>query len=624
MKNNSHSSENESHELLSKNYENINYFNKNFICNDVKEIIALYKKNDKGTWNHPLLMNNNYCIICGDKYKAEYEKKIIINDHMNSNICEFLEKKNIKFRKVKKKNEKIISRRFIKSTDTKITSKELVRYYDKEQYESDTDLFLPSVIVREKIQNTIEKGKKSHRKKEYDFSKRMSLDIKKTISPKVNSKHKLSNIFTDDNNENINVNNHHPITTVNNHRENAFFSKKKNQISTAKESIMKIFNMFSGENKPKPIDEKEIDINNKIDITTTPRVNTYNNIRNSSFTDTNEEKINKNELCEICLGPISDKIVINCGDFYCRNCIKDLIQGCINDISKFKNIKCPKETCGEPIDDNIIENLLSKDEFDKYKKFKIRIKGLTNKSLIPCPFPDCDGFAEEKNVKKNIAVCTLQKHFFCRNCLKIVSLESNNIENLYEHVCDKKKDETLKYLNTNKFIKKCPACHTWVEREPGGCNNMTCQNIWCGYEFCWICETMYDSSHYKNPFSICFGLEKSDYTSKFSQYKSARVAKCIVIFLFLIFIAMPIVVALFSFVIVAVYIVTYILDGSTIKNIVLKNSILHSTFTGIAYAIFVVVSIALIPLGYISLAILIVSLPVLYVVHKCKRQKEEE
>ena len=60
MKNNSHSSENESHELLSKNYENINYFNKNFICNDVKEIIALYKKNDKGTWNHPLLMNNNY------------------------------------------------------------------------------------------------------------------------------------------------------------------------------------------------------------------------------------------------------------------------------------------------------------------------------------------------------------------------------------------------------------------------------------------------------------------------------------------------------------------------------------------------------------------------------------
>ena len=79
---------------------------------------------------------------------SEEAKKIIINDHMNSNICEFLEKKNIKFRKVKTKNEKIISRRFIKSTDTKITSKELVRYYDKEQYESDTDLFLPSVIVR--------------------------------------------------------------------------------------------------------------------------------------------------------------------------------------------------------------------------------------------------------------------------------------------------------------------------------------------------------------------------------------------------------------------------------------------------------------------------------------------
>ena len=63
MKNNSHLSENESNMLLSKNYENINYFNKNFICNNVQEIISLYTKNEEGLWNHPLLLNYNYCFL---------------------------------------------------------------------------------------------------------------------------------------------------------------------------------------------------------------------------------------------------------------------------------------------------------------------------------------------------------------------------------------------------------------------------------------------------------------------------------------------------------------------------------------------------------------------------------
>ena len=39
-----------------------------------------------------------------------------------------------------------------------------------------------------------------------------------------------------------------------------------------------------------------------------------------------------------------------------------------------------------------------------------------------------------------------------------------------EHKCqlEEKYPETIKYLTTNKNIRKCPKCKCWVEREPGG------------------------------------------------------------------------------------------------------------------------------------------------------------
>ena len=598
MKNSSHLSENESNMLLSKNYENINYFNKNFICNNVQEIISLYTKSDEGLWNHPLLLNYNYCFFCGDSFQSRSQRQSLIDNHIKTNIGDFMRRKRIKFRKQSSRLSKLASRRFIKSTESKV----LISNNDKKtNYDTDTELILS--IKKEKTKLIHHKTVKN--------SKRMSFDIRNPPTPPLTTSHREKNVF-DFNNR--------PIASLEQSNANPLM-KKRSQIQNAKQSIMKIFNLFTGDKSPKEKNETD---NTKIDLTNSARLNTNNEIKIESFAGTNEEKINKNELCEICLGPITDKLVINCGDFYCRNCIKDLVLSCITDISKFNSIKCPRETCKEVIDDNIIEKLLNKEEFEKYKRIKNRIKGLTDKSLIPCPYPDCDGFAEEKNVKKNIAICTLNHHLFCRNCLKILSQENENIENLYEHICEKKIDESLKYLESNKCIKKCPACHSWVQREPGGCNNMTCMNIWCGYEFCWICENMYDNSHYKNPFSVCFGLGVSDFTSKFSRYKSARVAKCIVIFLLLICVAMPILLSLFSFVIIAAYIVTFILEGSTIKGITSKVKIINNLFYGIAYTTFVFISIALIPLGYIVLALMIVGLPILCIVHRCKKEKEEE
>ena len=61
------------------NYEMINTFNKNFICNDVKKIIKLYKRDitffkfsdtinlKVKKYHHPLFRNYNYCFFCKQK-----------------------------------------------------------------------------------------------------------------------------------------------------------------------------------------------------------------------------------------------------------------------------------------------------------------------------------------------------------------------------------------------------------------------------------------------------------------------------------------------------------------------------------------------------------------------------
>jgi hypothetical protein len=60
--------------------------------------------------------------------------------------------------------------------------------------------------------------------------------------------------------------------------------------------------------------------------------------------------------------------------------------------------------------------------------------------------------------------------------------------------------------------RKCPKCHSHIEKLSDTCNHMTCR---CGHQFCWICNSKYDPAscndifgHYSyvNPFG-CPGLQ---------------------------------------------------------------------------------------------------------------------
>jgi hypothetical protein len=340
---------------------------------------------------------------------------------------------------------------------------------------------------------------------------------------------------------------------------------------------------------------------------------------------TSNNVLEKNDNCTICMSEIKEKYTLICGDFFCRECIKDTILTAMKEILSLDRLSCP--TCNELIEENTIKKLLSEEEFNKYQTLMIKITGLKNKDkdLVPCPYPDCPGWARENQSSNNIIFCQYG-HTFCKKCQNV--LDKKYRQNNCEHICNEnithEENETLAFFKENINYRKCPNCQSMVVREGGGCNNMTCTNVWCGYEFCWICNKKYDESHYKNPLSMCFGLGETKTDGKLAKYKRVRFFRCLLIFVLLIFVIFPIVLVFFSVFEASLFIVTFVLDGSAMKNIKLKSICTHKFFYKVTYGFFIVISIAYIPLGYLSIVVFTIAMPIYCVANKIRNRNEED
>lgn len=331
--------------------------------------------------------------------------------------------------------------------------------------------------------------------------------------------------------------------------------------------------------------------------------------------------LEKNDNCSICLNEIKEKFTLICGDFFCRDCIRETIITAMKAISNLDKLHCP--TCNEHIEENTIKKLLNEEEFKQYKKLITRIEGLKNKDYLPCPYPDCPGFADISQFNHNNIIYCQNNHNFCKKCLKVLDNSALN-----EHKCNEnlfgEEEETMRFFKENKNYRKCPNCQTMVVREGGGCNNMTCTNVWCGYEFCWICNRKYDDSHYKNPLSMCFGLSEMNYEGRLAKYSRVRFCRCMFIFILIIFVILPVIIVFFSLFEVCLYIISFVLDGSAMKNIKLKSLFAHKFFYKIVYLFFIAIGVAYIPLGYMSLAVFFVASPVFCICNRLKIKNDEE
>ena len=332
----------------------------------------------------------------------------------------------------------------------------------------------------------------------------------------------------------------------------------------------------------------------------------------------------KNDNCSICLQEIKEKFTLICGDFFCRDCMRSTILTAIKEISNLDKLHCP--TCNEHIEENTIKKLLTEEEFQKYQTLMTKIEGLKNhKDYIPCPYPDCPGWVDKNQFNDNNIIYCQYEHTFCKKCLNIVdnTFRQNNMHKCFDHNTAEE-NQMIKFLKENKNYRKCPNCQSLVVREAGGCNNMTCTNVWCGYEFCWICNRKYEDSHYRNPISMCFGLSEMNIDGKLAKYSRVRFFRCLLIFMLIIFVILPVIIVFFSVFEVCLYIISFVLDGSGMKNIKLKSLYAHKFFYKVVYAFYISIGIAFIPIGYMSLAVFSVLLPAVCIYSKIKKNNEEE
>lgn len=630
---------------------------------------------------HPLFLNYNYCLFCYNKRKTKYFSQNLIKSHNNDmNSLNFMKIKNIKLKKPKNKKEKIV-RRYIHSFEFEKNNNNRKRnQIENDSYlGSDTELYVNENIRNNgKNENIINKNKNNINNKYINNS-----NINKTSQYKLS---KLNSVKSNISIERNNINQEQDKTINSKDFSNcssnemglcgikfsdndykAIIKPRKKTFNIPSYPIMKLKSEKINNNKilniieankndeaknemiaqKKKMNKSSDLLLNSEDITNySPgylsllknfALNSINKLRKSENLNNNRYSITKenlrrskaengnnnsykikNENCSICLGEIEEKFTLICGDFFCRECITQIIKNCLKDISKFEKICCP--LCKEKIEDNTLKKLLSEEEFIFYKKTSIRIKGIKDKNLIPCPYPDCEGFAEKASSNKNIYCCQ-NNHVFCGKCMEVVDRKFLK-EDENKHKCRYKNDINIKYLKSQKNIKRCPNCNCWVIKEIQRCNNMTCSNIWCQYQFCWICLRAYDENHYKNPLSMCFGFANSNSENNFTKGKGIRLIRCIIIFSIIIFIILPIILILFSFIAMVFYIVIFVLDGSALGYIKLKSKFAHRLFYRIAILFYICISFALIPIGYMSFGFIIIFIPAICLINKTKKENE--
>jgi len=629
---------------------------------------------------HPLFLNYNYCLFCYNKRKTKYFSQNLIKSHNNDmNSLNFMKNKNIKLKKAKNKKEKL-ARRYIHSFEY-VKNNNYKKQYQIENnsyFGSDTELY-----VNENIKNNGKKENQLSKKKSNINNIYNNSDSNKILNNKLSKFNSVkSNISIERNNINqeqdktinskdfsncssnemglcgikIPDNNYkaiknprkktfnipsYPITKLKSEQINNKYIININEAIKNEETNNQIFRQKKKLNKSSDLLLTSEDITNYspgyLSLLKNFAINSINKLRRSENINNNNYDISienqrrskaengqnsiykiKNENCSICLGEIEEKFTLICGDFFCRECITQIIKNCLKDISKFDKICCP--LCKENIEENTLKKLLSEEEFNFYKKTSIRIKGIRDKNLIPCPYPDCEGFAEKSSSNKNIYCCQ-NNHVFCGKCMEVVDRKFLK-EDEDKHSCHYKNDINIKYLKSQKNIKRCPNCNCWVTKEIQRCNNMTCSNIWCQYQFCWICLRAYDENHYKNPLSMCFGFANSNSENNFTKGKGIRFIRCIIIFSIIIFIILPIILILFSFIAMLFYIVIFVLDGSALGYIKLKSKFAHRLFYKIAILFYICISLALIPIGYMSFVFIIIFIPIICLINKTKKENE--
>ncbi|VIO95341.1 ubiquitin-conjugating enzyme E2-binding protein 1, putative [Brugia malayi] len=169
---------------------------------------------------------------------------------------------------------------------------------------------------------------------------------------------------------------------------------------------------------------------------------------------------------------------LQCSHRFCYPCWDSYLT------TKVAHVACPQHNCPIIVDDEKTLALVKSENAKKrYRRLIINSFVECNRLLRWCPAADCGRVIEVGHLEARPVKCTCGT-VFCFACGHEWHEPVNcRLLKLWIKKCNDD-SETSNWISAN--TKECPKCQVTIEKD-GGCNHMTCKNVACKMEFCWMC-----------------------------------------------------------------------------------------------------------------------------------------
>lgn len=195
---------------------------------------------------------------------------------------------------------------------------------------------------------------------------------------------------------------------------------------------------------------------------------------------------NAKELtCGICFDifPCNKIRTAACGHPFCDLCWKGYISTSINDGPGSLMLRCPDPSCTAAVCQNMIRELASDEDNEKYSRYFIRSYVEDNRKTKWCPAPGCDYAVDFVLGSGSYDVICRCSHSFCWNCTEEAHrpVDCGTVGKWV--LKNSAESENMNWILANS--KPCPKCKRPIEKNQG-CMHITCTPP-CKFEFCWLC-----------------------------------------------------------------------------------------------------------------------------------------
>ncbi|KAH6834379.1 IBR domain-containing protein [Perilla frutescens var. hirtella] len=189
--------------------------------------------------------------------------------------------------------------------------------------------------------------------------------------------------------------------------------------------------------------------------------------------------------CGICFEnyPRDRMRAVACGHPFCVVCWKGYIGTSINDGPGCLMLHCPDPSCGAAVGHDMVNELASKDDKEKYNRYFLRSFIEDNRKTKWCPAPGCDYAVNFTVGGGNYDVTCHCSFSFCWNCVEEAHrpVDCGTVSKWI--MKNSAESENMNWILANS--KPCPKCKRPIEKNQG-CMHITCTPP-CKFEFCWLC-----------------------------------------------------------------------------------------------------------------------------------------